>query len=200
MIIFPSGIVLTANENASLLHGVTDAETWLSSAITEKARLSRDGLIEQWRPTLYADNSVTKLPANYDDLATLILARSDYKTRAQKIGVTYPVETTSTVNKDNYDAVKRSGSIVTLFPKGIDIPDLDVKCILAFVGNIEEWIYGAILGQVNRGRKKMVAMYHPVIMADSSVTTMPATQEGLISMIIARADYSNEKSIGFVLN
>ena len=99
MIIFSSGIVLTANENASLLHGVTDAETWLSSAITEKARLSRDGLIEQWRPTLYADNSVTKLPANYDDLATLILARSDYKTRAQKIAVTYPVETTSTVNK-----------------------------------------------------------------------------------------------------
>jgi hypothetical protein len=189
MIIFPTGIVLTANENSSLLHMAPDAEAWVTSTITEKGQIRRDALIEQWRPTLYADASVTELPADSDDLATLILARSDYKTRAQQDAEADPVEPTSTVNKDNYDAVTRSGSTVTLFSSGITITDLLGNCILSSVQNLEEWVYGAVLGMVNRGKKKMIAKYHPIIMADASVTTMPATEDGLITMILARSDY-----------
>jgi hypothetical protein len=189
MIIFSSGIVLTANENSCLLHIVSDAEAWLSSTITEKARLRRDALIEEWRPRLYADASVTELPADADDLATLILARSDYRTRLQNDAAQTPAETTNTHSKDTYDAVSRSGSTVTLFSSGITIPDLSGNCILAYVQNLEEWIYGAILGQVNRGKKKMIAKYHPIIMDDASVTVMPATEDGLITMILARGDY-----------
>jgi hypothetical protein len=47
------------------------------------------------------------------------------------------------------------------------------------------------MGQVNRGKKKMIRQYHPIIMADSSVTTMPATEDGLITMILARSDYQS---------
>ena len=200
MIIFSSGIVLTANENSSLLHVVPDAETWLSSTITEKARLRRDALIEEWRPTVYADASVTELPANPDDLATLILARSDYKTRVQQDAAADPVIATSTTNRDVYGygtpnvlestpAITRSGSTVTLFSSGITIADLSGNCILAFVQNLEELVIGALMGQVNRGKKQMIAKYHPIIMADASVTTMPATEDGLITMILARDDY-----------
>jgi len=35
----------------------------------------------------------------------------------------------------------------------------------------------------------MIKQYHPIILADSSVTTMPATEDGLINMIVARDDY-----------
>jgi len=189
MDLFASGIVLTANENSSLLHVVPDAETWLSSIITEKARLRRDALNEEWRPKLYADDSVTELPANPDDLATLILARSDYKTRAQQDAEADPVVATSTTQKDKYAAVNRNGSTVTLFSSGITISDLSGNCILAYVQNIEEWVYGGLLGMINRGKKKMISKYHPIIMADSSVTTMPATEDGLITMILARDDY-----------
>ena len=189
MNIFSSGIVLTANENSCLLHIVSDAEAWVSSAITEKARLRRDALIEEWRPRLYADDSVTELPANSDDLATLILARSDYKTRLQQDSAADPVRATSTTQKDKYDAVTRSGSTVTLFSSGITIADLSSNCILAYVQNIEEWVYGGLLGMINRGKKKMIAKYQPIIMADASVTAMPATEDGLITMILARADY-----------
>tara|TARA_R110000824_G_scaffold37757_4_gene115979 strand:+ start:1725 stop:2309 length:585 start_codon:yes stop_codon:yes gene_type:complete len=189
MIIFPTGIVLTANENSSLLHMVPDAEAWVTSTITEKATTRRNALIEEWRPTLYADASVTELPADSDDLATLILARSDYKTRAQQDAAADPVEPTSTVNKDNYDAVTRSGSTVTLFSSGITITDLLGNCILSSIQNLEEWVYGAVLGMVNRGKKKMISQYHPIIMDDASVTTMPATEDGLITMILARSDY-----------
>ena len=189
MNIFPSGIVLTTNERSCLLHMVSDAEAWVTNTISEKARLRRDALIEEWRPVLYADASVTELPANSDDLATLILARSDYKTRAQNDAAADPVVAASTTNKDKYDAVSRSGSTVTLFSSGITITDLSGNCILAHVQDLEEWVIGALMGQVNRGRQLMIAQYHPIIMADSSVTTMPATEDGLITMILARSDY-----------
>ena len=189
MNIFSSGIVLTANENSCLLHMVPDVEAWLAGTVAEKARLRRDALIQEWRPRLYADDSVTELPADADDLATLILARSDYKTRAQQDAAADPVEVTSTVQRDKYAAVTRSGSTVTLFSSGVTIVDLSSNCILAYVQNHEEWVIGAVLGMVNRGKKKMIAQYHPIIMADSSVTTMPGTEDGLITMILARSDY-----------
>jgi len=189
MLIHSSGIVLTANENSTLLHMVSNAEAWVTSTISEKARLRRDALIEAWRPVLYADASVTELPANSDDLATLILARSDYRTRAQQDAAADPVVPTSTTQKDKYDAVTRSGSTVTLFGSGINLADLTGNVILAYIQNLEEWVIGALMGQVNRGKKKMIAQYHPIIMADSSVTTMPATEDGLITMILARSDY-----------
>ena len=191
MIICSSGIILTANENSCLLHAVANAEAWLTAAITEKAQVRRDALNDDWRPTLYADSSVTELPADPDELATLILARSDYKTRAQQDAAADPVVATSTTQKDKYDSVSRSGSTVTLFGSGITIADLSGNCILAYVQNIEEWVIGALMGMVNRGKKKMIAQYHPIIMADASVSTMPATEDGLITMILARSDYQS---------
>jgi hypothetical protein len=192
MQLFSSGIVLTANENSCLLHIVADAETWLTGTITEKGTTRRDALIEEWRPRLYADDSVTELPADPDDIATLILARSDYKTRLQQDAAKVPAEATVTKQKDKYDAVTRSGSTITLFGSGITIADLSANCVLAYVQNLEEWVIGALMGQVNRGKKTMIAKYHPIIMADSSVTTMPATEDGLITMILARSDYQRE--------
>jgi len=189
MQLFSSGIVLTANENSCLLHIVADAETWVTGTITEKGTTRRDALIEEWRPRLYADDSVTELPADPDDIATLILARSDYKTRLQQDATKVPAEATVTKQKDKYDAVTRSGSTITLFASGITITDLSANCVLAYVQNLEEWVIGALMGQVNRGKKKMIAKYHPIIMDDDSVTTMPGTEDGLITMILARADY-----------
>ena len=189
MIIWESGLILTSNEHRCLLHAVNDPEQVLRDSIAEKARLRRDALISEWRPRLYADASVTELPANDDDLATLILARSDYQSRAQKDAAAERVVPISTEQRDKYAAVNRSGSTVTLFASGITIPDLSANCILAHVQNIEEWAMGAIRGQVSHGKKRMIAKYHPIIMADARVTTMPATEDGLITMILARADY-----------
>jgi hypothetical protein len=189
MDILSGGMVLTANENSCLLHIIADVEASVTSMISEKARLRRDALIQEWRPVLYADSSVAELPADADDIATLILARSDYRTRVQQDAAADPVIATSTANKDKYDAVSRSGSTVTLFGSGINLADLSGNCILAHVQNLEEWVYGAILGMINRGKKKMITKYHPIILDDASVTTMPGTEDGLITMILARSDY-----------
>jgi hypothetical protein len=201
MNVFPTGIRITSIEQACLLHIVSDPEAWLIAAITEKARLRREALISEWRPKLFADASVTELPASDDELCTLIMARDDYKTRLQQDAAADPpvpldkhatakFEGTSRVGK----VVKRPDRVpgdatVTLFASGIDLSDIDTNCILAYVQDIPDWAIGALMGQVNRGKKKMISKYHPIILADASVTVMPATEDGLITMILARADY-----------
>ena len=189
MIIFPTGIAITDAENKGLLHIVADPEAWLLAAITEKARLRRDALINEWRPRLFADASVTELPADDEALCTLIMARSDYKTRLQQDAAQDPPESPYRHNIARHAAIDRSGTTVTLFASGIDLTDTDTNCILAYIQDLSDWVLGALLGQINRGKKKMIAKYEPIIRADPSVTTIPATEDGLINMIVARDDY-----------
>ena len=201
MIIFPTGIAITDTEHKSLLHIISDPESWLRGAITEKARLRRDALITEWRPRLYADASVTELPASDDELCALIMARDDYKTRLQQDAAQDPPLALYKHATAKFNGTSRAGmtvrrpdripgdATVTLFASGIDLSDTDTNCIMAYVQDLGDWVIGALMGQVNRGKKKMIAQYHPIIMADSSVTTMPATEDGLITMILARPDY-----------
>jgi len=201
MKIFPTGIAITDTENKSLLHVVSDPEAWLLAAITEKARLRRNALIEEWRPRLFADASVTELPASDDGLCALIMARDDYKTRLQQDAAQDPPVPLSKHATAKFEGTSRVGltvrrpdrvpgdATVTLFASGIDLSDTDTNCILAYVQDISDWLIGALMGQVNRGKKKMIAKYEPIIRADPSVTTMPATEDGLITMILARDDY-----------
>ena len=201
MIIFPSGIAITDAENKGLRHMVADPEAWLLAAITEKARLRRGALINEWRPRLFADASVTELPADDEALCTLIMARSDYKTRLQQDAAADPAVPTVKYNIAKFEGTSREGktvrrphrdpgdATVTIFASGIDLTDTDVNCIMAYIQDLDDWVIGALMGQVNRGKKKMIAKYDPIIRADPSVTTMPATEEGLINMIVARSDY-----------
>ena len=204
MIIFPSGIAIKDTENKSLLHMVPDPEAWLLGAITEKARLRRDALIKEWRPRLFADESVTELPADDEALCTLIMARDDYKTRLQQDADQDPPVVLIKHNTAKFEGTSRVGmtvrrpdrvpsdATVTLFPDGINLADIDVDCIMAHTQDLDDWVIGCLMGQVNRGRKKMIQQYHPIILADPGVTTMPATEDGLISMIVARSDYQRQ--------
>ena len=189
MIIFTDGITVTDIEHKCLLHLVADPEVWVLSAIMEKARLRRDALIKEWRPRLFADPDVTELPANAEQLCELIMARSDYQTRIQQDAAQVPAISPARANVAIFEATERSGSTVTLFEDGINLADMDINCILAYVQDLDDWVMGALLGQINRGKKKMIAQYQPIILDDSSVTTMPATEDGLVAMIVARDDY-----------
>jgi hypothetical protein len=201
MLIFPDGILITTVEQSCLLHVVSDPEAWLLAAVTEKARLRRGALIDEWRPRLFADSSVTELPTDAEALCTLIMARSDYKNRLQQDAAADEPVPLNRHNTAKFEGTSRVGmtvrrpdrvpgdATVTLFASGMDLTDIDCDCILAYTQDLSDWVIGALMGQVNRGRKKMIAQYHPVILADSSVTTMPATEDGLITMIVARSDY-----------
>ena len=186
---FSDGVPLTETEHKCLLHITSDPEAWLLDILANKARQRQAALIDDWLPVLYADASVTELPASNDELCALIMARDDYKTRLQQDAAQDPPVVATRHIKVKHESVSRD-SPVTLFASGIDVSDIDTNCILAFVQYLDDWLLGALIGQVNRGKKKMIAKYLPIIQADSSVTTMPATKDGLVAMILARADYT----------
>jgi len=191
MIIFPSGLTITDTENKSLLYIVADSEAWLLATITEKARLRRNALIKEWESRLFADSFVTELPADEHELCVLIMARDDYKTRLQQDvaeDLPAPLYKHATVKFEGTSRVPGDAT-VTLFPNGLDLSDIDCHCILAYVQDLSDWVIGALMGQINRGKKKMIETWKPIILADPDVTTMPATEEGLINMIVARDDY-----------
>ena len=206
MIIFPTGIKITDIENKSLRHLVSDPEAWLLAAITEKARLRRDALIQEWQPRLFADSSVTELPADKEALCTLIMARDDYKTRLQQDADQDSPVTLHNHNIAKFEGTSRAGKTVkrldrvlsdatgSLFPSGMDLSDIDCACILAYIQDLSDWVLGALMGQINRGKKQIIGEWQPTILADPDVATMPATEEGLINMIVARDDYQSRNN------
>ena len=210
MKLFSTGIPFSPTEYRCLRHMVDSPEDWLLSVLQGKIARRRDALIELWRPRLLADDSITELPATESGICEVIFAHSDYQTRtevetANKSAGNFSVlnattrrladksrvavDSISKFNTAKYNAVSRGLDATTLFSSGIDISDLDTQCLQAYIVDIEDWVHGALMGQVNRGRKKLLIQYHPIIMADPSVTTMPGTEDGLINMIVTRADY-----------
>jgi hypothetical protein len=189
MNIHSSGIVITENENKGIQHLVADVEATIRASLTAKIATRKDALIADWRNVLLEDDSVTSLPDTTDGTVALILARSDYKTRLQHDAVA-PVLAESTFHRDAYAATTRSGTTVTLFDGGITIPDLDGNAVLAYVQNLEEWMMGAVLGHINRGTKRLITTWEPILMADASVTSLPATKDAWITTVTARTDYT----------
>jgi hypothetical protein len=189
MIIFPSGLLVTQTEYKCMQHIEENPEQALRNTWDENVILYRDKMIDRWHPALLEDSNVIEMPAEFEALAALILGRSDYKTRSQRNVDRSDLPSFEAFNTARYDAVDRSGTTTTLFENGVDLSSTSVSYILDRHEDIDDLFHGAILGFINKGKKKMLAQYHPIIMDDASVTTMPATEDGLITMILARSDY-----------
>jgi hypothetical protein len=199
------GVVLTQLEYDCFKHGQSDPEQVVLDNLNGKVKRRSASLIGEWLPKLQADHTITKLPATTEGLCKLIMGQPSYQTNAQKETarvdrelvifnqLNSPDQVAPQVrpphNRGRYAEKVRSGKTVVLFPAGITLDDDKCNYLYAFITDIDDWLLGAILGHVNRGKKKMIQQYHPIIMADASVTTMPATEDGLITMILARPDY-----------
>ena len=59
------------------------------------------------------------------------------------------------------------------------------------LADVGVWVTGAIDGKVNNCKKRMTAEWIPKLMADESVDSIPADEDELIAMIVARDDYKN---------
>ena len=57
--------------------------------------------------------------------------------------------------------------------------------------DIQGWVDGAVNGKINNCKKRMLREWHPKLLADPAVTSLPATEEELIALIVARSDYKN---------
>jgi hypothetical protein len=81
---------LTAIEEAVLKDGMPSVQDWVDGAITGKINNCKKRMCNEWREILYADESVTQIPNDDDELVSLIIARDDYKTRAERDALNNP--------------------------------------------------------------------------------------------------------------
>ena len=75
---------LTATEESVLKNDLLDVEDWVDKAIDGKVNNCKKRMIDEWLPKLYADESVTQIPANADEMIALVVARSDYLDRSER--------------------------------------------------------------------------------------------------------------------
>ena len=73
----------------------------------------------------------------------------------------------------------------------MEISDIDKKCLNNDLISIEEWIVSAIIGKINNCKKRLIREWHPKLMADADVTSIPASEEDFINMVTSRPDYKD---------
>ena len=75
---------LTSTEETVLKNDLLDIQAWVTAAIDGKVNNCKKRMIAEWTPKLMADDSVDSIPADEEKLIELIVARSDYKSRADR--------------------------------------------------------------------------------------------------------------------
>ena len=60
-----------------------------------------------------------------------------------------------------------------------------------YLTNVQSWVDGAIDGKVNNCKKRMIAEWMPKLYADDSVDSIPADEDEIVAMIVARDDYED---------
>jgi len=77
-------VTITDADETALNNDLIDIDTWIQGAVTGKINNCKKRMINTWRPIIFADDSVATIPANDDDFIALVVARDDYKTRAER--------------------------------------------------------------------------------------------------------------------
>ena len=75
---------LSSTEEAVLKNDLLDVQDWVDGAINGKVNNCKKRMIREWLPKLYADESVSSIPATEDEIVAMIVARDDYKDRAAR--------------------------------------------------------------------------------------------------------------------
>tara|TARA_R110000744_G_scaffold115323_1_gene215755 strand:- start:124 stop:402 length:279 start_codon:yes stop_codon:yes gene_type:complete len=78
-------VTIDDTEQATLLNDLTDINQWVQDAVTGKKNNTWKRMQQEWTVKLMDDSSFTDaIPSNKADFVTLVTARSDYKTRAER--------------------------------------------------------------------------------------------------------------------
>ncbi len=77
-------VTITDADETALNNDLLDIDTWIQDAVTGKINNCKKRMVAQWQPVLFADESVESMPATADGIIALVVARDDYKTRAER--------------------------------------------------------------------------------------------------------------------
>ena len=78
-------VTVDDTDQAVLLNDILNIDTWVQDAVTGKINSSWKRMQSEWTTKLMNDDSFTDpIPSNQADFVTLVTARGDYKTRAER--------------------------------------------------------------------------------------------------------------------
>ena len=78
-------VTVDDTNQAVLLNDILNIDTWVQDAITGKINSSWKRMQSEWTTKLMNDDSFTdSIPSNKADFVTLVTARDDYQTRAER--------------------------------------------------------------------------------------------------------------------
>tara|TARA_R110000823_G_scaffold226835_1_gene354368 strand:+ start:593 stop:862 length:270 start_codon:yes stop_codon:yes gene_type:complete len=71
------------------------------------------------------------------------------------------------------------------------ITDADLYCLNNDLLDDTQWAKDAMRGKIAACKKRMIREWHPKLTADPDVTSIPANEDEIIALIVARPDYKN---------
>jgi hypothetical protein len=77
-------IEITDTDLLALNNDLLDVNDWIQGAVDGKINNCRKRMIAEWQPILFNDPAVTAIPATQDEFITAVVAREDYKNRAEQ--------------------------------------------------------------------------------------------------------------------
>ena len=84
-------VTVTDTEQAIMLNDLLNIDDWVQSAVTGKKNNCWKRMQSEWTTKLMDDASFTDpIPSNQADFVTLVTARDDYKTRAERDAASTP--------------------------------------------------------------------------------------------------------------
>ena len=57
--------------------------------------------------------------------------------------------------------------------------------------DVQDWVDGAIDGKVNNCKKRMLREWLPKLYDDDSVSSIPASEDEIVALVVARSDYKD---------
>ena len=75
----------------------------------------------------------------------------------------------------------------------VQVNDRNEKILLNDLLSIDDWVQAAVVGKINNCKPRMANTATATLKADDSVSSMPATDDGLIDALLARDDYKNRQ-------
>ena len=77
-------ITINDTDLLALNNDILDAQEWIQGAVDGKVNACKKRMIAEWQPILFNDPNVTSIPATQDEFIQAVVARADYKNRAER--------------------------------------------------------------------------------------------------------------------
>jgi hypothetical protein len=71
----------------------------------------------------------------------------------------------------------------------VTISDMNMKILANELLDVDDWIQMAMDGKLQSVKTRMIADWHIKLLADPDVESIPAHDDALINMVLARDDY-----------